>query len=252
MNLYELYPTIEVPTYLNPDTICQLQEQWNVINQQKSRVILLKGQPGVFCLGLDLDWVAKQTVSRHQIETFTSFLKGIMSSSSITIAVVNGAVTGGGLGISSACDFVVASEQSTFRLTEGMLGLVPGIILHPLLNRLNRQTIKRMVFSAQEYRIEGAIELGLVDEMVLEEELDAQVARLIKQMCTSKKQSVQDLKMLLGKALDPGIDLIKEGTELLQHRLANQGMKRRLNCIANLMNAITFKNEEGISTSQIH
>lgn len=252
MNLFEKYPTIEVPVVLNPQTVRAMREQWVAIDHSKHRVVLLKGQPGIFCQGMDLHWVAHQEMKAGEIEAFSDFLKALMASSSITIAVVDGEVKGGGIGLAAACDFVAATPLSTFRLTEGMIGLVPGVILTALLNRLCRQTIKRMVFSAQEYRVEYALEVGLVDEVVAETELISTLKTLIKKVTTCKKQSVEDLKALFQKALKPDVDLAKEGALLLQYRLADAGMKNRLTCIANLMKSITKPYESRISPSSTH
>lgn len=241
MNLFEKYPGIEVPTTLNPGTIQEMWAQWNTIDLTKNRIVLLHGQSGVFCAGMDLDWVANETIEWADIEAFRNFLQTLMTSPAITIAMVNGAVTGGGLGLVSACDFVVATEQSSFQLTEGMMGLVPGVILPALLNRLSRQTLKRMVFSARKFRSNEAQTMGLIDEVSTLENLPTLLQSAIAELTVCKRQSVQDLKGLLEKALTPKVDLGKEGALLLQYRLADSNMKSRLSCIAQIMKSIKME-----------
>lgn len=236
MNLYKYYPTLEVPRYLNPESIHRLQTQWNVIAQNKYRVVVLKGKTDAFCLGMDLDWVASETINQEDINTFIDFLNKLMTSPMITVAAVNGAVTGGGLGITAACDFTMATFSSSFRLTEGMFGLVPGVIMSALLNRISRPSLKKMVFSAKKYTVHEAFRLGLVDEITTEKELKYALDYFINSMMVGKKQSVQDLKMLLKKALNPNTDLMTEGAILLQKRLGEPLVKNRLSLLASLKN----------------
>ena len=223
--------TLYLPEKLNPETLDELQQIWSRIDFEAVRFLILRGNAEAFCLGMDLNWVAQEFGDDFQaeVEPFISFLKSLQSASVITIAVIEGAAVGGGVGIAAACDCVLASTQSTFRLTEGMLGLIPGIILSPLLSRLSVQQIKQMVFAAQEYGAADALHLGLVDRICKSEDLGNSLQAITRLLKHCKKQSVQDLKSILSEAprMEPN-RLYESGASLLGKRLAQPATRERL------------------------
>lgn len=223
--------TLHIPERLNPDTLQELHRDWSMIDFEQIRFVLLRGQIGCFCLGMDLNWVAQEFKEDFQSEVkpFIDFLKSLQSAPAFTIAVIEGAVTGGGVGIAAACDFVLASTIGTFRLTEGMLGLIPGVILPPLLSRLSTRQIKQMVFSVREYAVDSALNLGLVDRICKSEDIEESLLRITRELKHCKKQSVQDLKSILSEALSMERNRLYElGASFLQKRLVQPVTRERL------------------------
>lgn len=149
---------IELPRALSLASIVSLNQQWLDIKMDETELIILKGSTEDFCMGMDLDWVANEASSSftEAMEMLISFFKNLQTAPCVTMAVVTGQVTGGGVGICAACDIVLAAEDSSFCLTEGLLGLTPGIILAPLLSRLPKQVLAKMVFIAKKYSAQEA------------------------------------------------------------------------------------------------
>jgi isohexenylglutaconyl-CoA hydratase len=81
----------------------------------------------------------------------------------VTIAVVDGAAVGGGVGLAAAADIVVATARARFSLTETSLGIPPAQIAPYLVARLGERVALRLALTGA--RIEGreAAELGLAD-----------------------------------------------------------------------------------------
>jgi enoyl-CoA hydratase/carnithine racemase len=71
------------------------------------------------------------------------------------------------MGVVCACDYVIANTDSEFSLPEGLLGLIPGMIMPSLLNRLTPQQIKKMVLTGKGYKAEIAMEWGFDDEFFI-------------------------------------------------------------------------------------
>ncbi len=232
MILPENYPVISIPALLNPVSILQLQQDWDQSINVPGKVILLKGQSGVFCEGMDPNWVSRASDALPETEAFAAFLNQLMTTDKIVMAMVDGKVTGGGVGLVAACDFVFSTSKSTFQLTEGLIGLVPGVILTALLNRLTPLAIKQMVFSAGSYGAAHARELGLIDRLTTKLNTKAEPKAFIQSMTRSKRQSVGDLKKLLIKAKTAPADLNREGIALLNERLAEPAIKNRFAALA--------------------
>jgi methylglutaconyl-CoA hydratase len=79
--------------------------------------------------------------------------------------LIKGAVYGGGVGLAAACDYAIADESAKFCLSEVKIGLIPAIILPYLgqklkLGDLNRYALTARVFSAQEAKDSGLIQLA--------------------------------------------------------------------------------------------
>lgn len=231
-NLEKAIHIIEIPTALNPNTISDLHQQWETINLEVARFILLKSRSNnLFCRGMDIAWIAKNDDKSFSeaMKLFASFLEKLHNCPYISISIIGGSVEGGGLGIVAASDLVLATEHSSFQLTEGLFGLVPGIILLSLLTRISPQIIKKMVFSAKTYSASEALNIGLVDEVTAVEYLDNCLYSWLKQFNSCQKQSVIDLKSLLGKNQTL---LTNRGMLLLQERLRQTEIKERFKNLA--------------------
>lgn len=230
--------TIDVPAYLNPETLSELNRQFQAVDLDSTQLIFLKGGSGdIFCLGMDIHWV-----SQHQNEAFAdeaqrfvSFLDNLHTAPCITICIVNGAVVGGGLGIVAASDFVIATQQSSFQLSEGLYGLAPGVILPFLLNRLTPQSVKKMVFTAQKFSPTEAMAMGLVDDVTTRDDLNTSIELQTEQLKRCKQQSVKDLKSLLAKNTADRNRLTERGISLLVDRLKDPLLQNRLENLAYLM-----------------
>ncbi|MEU5254093.1 enoyl-CoA hydratase/isomerase family protein [Streptomyces longwoodensis] len=128
------------------------------------RAAVLSASGPVFCSGLDpavvtADAAQWATVGDRMWELLTALATGPL----VTAAVVTGRVTGGGVGLVSACDLVFAGHDASFRLTEALLGLVPATVLPFLTARMGERAAFRAALLAEEIDSTAAGELGLAD-----------------------------------------------------------------------------------------
>src|SRR2546430_10538888 len=90
------------------------------------RVLILRGAGAAFCTGLDLKEAADQTKAHATAEMVAKTFVTLAETRLITIAAVHGAAVAGGAGIMSACDFVVAAQETKNGYPEVRRGLVAG------------------------------------------------------------------------------------------------------------------------------
>jgi methylglutaconyl-CoA hydratase len=83
-----------------------------------------------------------------------------------TLAVVQGAAYGGGVGLVACCDIVIASEQATFCVSEVKLGLIPSVISPFVINAIGARQARRYFMTAEVMSAVRAWEIGLVHEVV--------------------------------------------------------------------------------------
>lgn len=164
------------------------------------RVLVLEGESGRFCLGMDLEFITHNShQSKKDIHEFARCLNRLCSCRQVVLAAVDGTVTGGGVGLAASADLVIATERSTFSLPEMVLGLLPSIIFPVLLERMPPQQARALALRGGA-DVNEAFRLGLVDQMVAEqEELQKAVRNLIKQSLRSAPEAVAGLKNLISE-----------------------------------------------------
>jgi enoyl-CoA hydratase/carnithine racemase len=228
---------ITIPPFLNPQSISGLTKQLTEAEQDGTRFLLLKGSETIFCNGLDLKWVAQNAGGNYmkEMQEYGAFLKKLQTGSFISIALVTGAASGGGMGLVCACDHVIADEASTFALPEGLLGLIPGMIMPALLNRLSPQRIKKMVLTGANYPSKVACDWGIVDDVVTKATLQDVVTKAINSMRNCKKDPVGDVKQLLYTANINKDELAQLGMNILAAKLNEPEISERLINLAEFM-----------------
>lgn len=133
----------------------------------------------------------------------------IASVSKPTIALVDGDCMGGGWQIASACDFVLASARSVFAITPAKLGVIyprPGI--ERLVRQVGPANAKFILLTGQAFSAAQARELGLVADVVPDDEFVARVESLVDRLKSNSRFSMHTLKALvdLEAAADPSAD----------------------------------------------
>lgn len=190
---------ITVPKLLNPESIALLFNQVNEAEELGVRFLVLRGSGQTFCGGLDLRWVTQNAGQDYlpNVLQYCAVLKKLQTGKFISVALVKGDVAGGGLGLVCACDYVIAETKSTYSLPEGLLGLIPGMILPSLFNRLKGSVIKKMVFTGQKYDSVQALAWGIADEIAEETAFDETLSKAINNMKSCKINSVAAIKKLV-------------------------------------------------------
>jgi methylglutaconyl-CoA hydratase len=135
------------------------------------RAVVLAGAGRHFSAGADL--TALQQVAtgsdpemlRRDSEALRGLFEVVLGHPKLTLAAVDGAAIGGGCGLATACDLVVAEAGASFAYTEVTIGYVPALVLTFLTRRVAGHHASRLLLTAE--RIDGkrAVEIGLADEL---------------------------------------------------------------------------------------
>jgi enoyl-CoA hydratase/carnithine racemase len=101
------------------------------------------------------------------------------------IAMVNGAALAGGLGLMTACDLVVASEQATFGLPEIKVGLWPMMITSEIVRNIGRKAALELMLTGKPIDAGEALRLGLINRIVAHDRLEAETMALARGLATN-------------------------------------------------------------------
>ncbi len=166
-----------------------------------------------FSAGADLkarrDFTPEQWQAQRDL--FRRMFKQLRDVPQPMIAAVHGYALGGGTELAMLADFVVASDDAVFGLTEVSLGIIPGGGGTQSLPRLiGRNRAKELIFSARRIPAAEALELGLVNHVVPRAGLLAKATELAREIMKNSPFAVRQAKW----AIDRGSDLpFEEGLE---------------------------------------
>ncbi|NBX04440.1 MAG: enoyl-CoA hydratase [Alphaproteobacteria bacterium] len=134
------------------------------------RAIVLTGKgEKAFCAGADLkERKGMDEAAWHaQHRAFEAALQGILDCPVPVIAAVGGAAFGGGLELALACDFIYASHNAKFALTEATLGIMPGLGGTTQLSRaVGARRAKELLYTGRAFSAQEAKEWGMVNKIV--------------------------------------------------------------------------------------
>jgi isohexenylglutaconyl-CoA hydratase len=171
------------------------------------RALVLRGAGGHFCAGGDLKDMAGARMAADPRAAmaavnarFGELCLAFAATGIATIAVVEGAVMGGGFGLACVADVVLAGESAQFRLPETSLGVVPAQVAPFLVERLGVSEARRLAVTGGRLDAREALALRLVHEVHADEALDTALQRVLGQVLRCAPQAVAATKALIARA----------------------------------------------------
>jgi len=194
--------TITVPPSLNPATAGMLAGAVRRAQDDGARVLVLRGEDGVFCRGLDFASLlaAGGNAGEAGVEPFVDCIRSIREATVPTVAVVDGETLGGGVGIAAACDVVIAGSHATFGLPEVLFGLLPAAVMPFLLERMPPQKARLLALTGRGWNAAEGLELGLVDVMAPGGQLDGSVRSWVRELSRCRPGAAPRLRAWAAEA----------------------------------------------------
>lgn len=152
--------------------IAALSGKLDALGLQKDvYAVVLRGAGKSFSAGADLNWMKRaagftEQQNKADALALAGMLHKLYTMTKMTIACVQGAAFGGGLGLVSCCDIVIAEKNAKFSLSEVRLGLIPATIAPYVLRAIGERQCRRYFQTAERFDAATAKALGLVHELV--------------------------------------------------------------------------------------
>jgi methylglutaconyl-CoA hydratase len=188
------------------------------------RVVVLAGHGKSFSAGADLNWMRRAANNGlddnlNDARALAHMLRTLAEINKPTIARVQGAALGGGMGLAAACDVAVASTKAVFATSEVRFGIIPSAISPYVLRAIGARQATRYFQTAERIDAVRAREIGLVHETVAPEALDAKVREIVDSLLQGGPLAQAAAKDLI-RAVDgqPVNDTLVEETA---HRIAH-------------------------------
>jgi enoyl-CoA hydratase/carnithine racemase len=190
---------------LTPELAAALAQELDlVVERGAAHVVVLGGEGGHFCAGLDLHWLrslgAVPPASQLQrgLAAFQSAVLAIVRCQLPVIAEIRGSAAGFGLDLALACDMRFAASGATLTSAFSRMGLVPdGGSTFTLPRLVGPGHALRFLMTGGAVDAERACALGLVDEVRADGELDAAIAATAAAIAAAAPSSVRAIKRLV-------------------------------------------------------
>lgn len=138
------------------------------------RAVCLASSGKSFSAGADLNWMKRMAgYTREQnladANGLAELMRTLNSLSKPTIALVQGAAYGGGVGLVACCDIAIGTGRATFCLSEVKLGLLPAVISPYVIAAIGQRAARRYFLTAEVMNASEAMHIGLLHEVVVDE-----------------------------------------------------------------------------------
>ena len=170
------------------------------------KFLVIKGKGSNFCVGDDIKemikWGNANDITRR-VRYYQNMANHLEELDKITIAAVDGNAVGGGLEITMACDFVIATERAKWGMPEVDVGITPGWGGTTRLARLiGRRRAKEINLIGALHSSKKAVEWNLWNRVVANDLLDEEVERLLEVLKSKNQQGMRQLKFIINRGVE--------------------------------------------------
>jgi methylglutaconyl-CoA hydratase len=193
----------EVHNALNEMMIDEITEAFHTLSAQDSvRVIVLSGRGKSFSAGADIESMKRQgaapiTANLENARQLAEMFRTIAESPKPTVARINGAAIGGGLGLVAACDIAIASSTAIFAASEVRLGLIPSTIAPYVVRAIGERQARRLFQTAERISAAQAQAIGLVHDVAALDQLDTALKSILDNLLAGAPNAQHAAKNLI-------------------------------------------------------
>jgi methylglutaconyl-CoA hydratase len=199
------------------------------------RVVLLAGEGPDFCAGADIAAMQKQATLSHKenLEDATQLallLYTLYIFPKPTIAVVQGATLGGGLGLLACCDIAIAAEDASFCFSEVKMGLTPSVVSPYVVAMLGERCARYYFLTARRFFSEEAERIGLIHARVPSDQLMEKAIECAEQLLKNSPYALSEVKKLISHVSTEKIsaELLHFTAEHLSHMRSTEEAREGL------------------------
>ena len=168
------------------------------------RVIVLAGDGKHFSAGADLQWMQRASAAPYEwnladARRFAAMLARIEACPKPTVARIQGAALGGGVGLACACDIAVAADNASFSVSEARFGILPAVIGPYVTNAVGKRQAKRLALTTTRIAAPEALAIGLVQQVCALDQLDAAVDALLAELLVGGPNAQREIKQFFAQ-----------------------------------------------------
>ncbi|WP_316633219.1 enoyl-CoA hydratase/isomerase family protein [uncultured Flavobacterium sp.] len=183
-------------------------------NETISVIILQSEGSKVFCSGAsfsELLAVENEEQGKEFFSGFAHLLNAMRTCSKIIIGRVQGKAVGGGVGIISACDYVLATPESDIKLSELTIGIGPFVIEPAVTRKIGKTAMTEMTLAGHQWKSANwALQNRLYASLHDIDQLDIEVEKLAKKLSSYNKEALLEMKKIIWEGTEHWESLLIE------------------------------------------
>jgi methylglutaconyl-CoA hydratase len=192
---------------ISTQMIEELLRAFDEAERHRARVVILAAEGKAFCAGMDLEGlhkIAQQSPGENLEDSrrMANLFRRIYALPCPSIAAVNGAAIAGGCGIATLADFTLAAPEAKFGYTEVRIGFVPALVSVFLRRMIGAKHARELLLTGKIIDAAEAHRMGLVNEIVPAEKLEARASELADSLLAVSPVSIAQTKRLLQEIVD--------------------------------------------------
>lgn len=175
------------------------------------RVVVLAGEGRSFSAGADLAWMKRMATygeaeNLADARALANLMHVLNNLPKPTVARVQGAAYGGGVGLVACCDIAVAASSAKFCLSEAKLGLIPSVISPYVVQAMGPRAARRYFLTSEVFDAQEAHRLGLVHKIDWRDRIDHDIDEIVAALLANGPAAMAESKDLIRRVTSGPID----------------------------------------------
>jgi methylglutaconyl-CoA hydratase len=217
------------------ELLSRLTKEFNSISKNDSVSIIIIKSEGekAFCAGASFDElvaISNLEEGKQFFSGFANVINAMRTCGKIIIGRVQGKTVGGGVGLASACDYVLTTENASIKLSELTIGIGPFVIEPAVKRKIGLAALSELALDATSWKnAYWAKEKGLyakVFETI--KELDKEVELFAQKLASYNPQAISEMKKVLWENTNHWNDLLEERAKISGELVLSEFTKNAL------------------------
>ncbi|MEJ2583698.1 MAG: enoyl-CoA hydratase/isomerase family protein [Robiginitalea sp.] len=200
---------------LNSELLSRLVDEMHSLgnNPEVSAILLQSEGDRAFCAGASFDELLQVSTPEQSTAFFSGFaqlINAMRTCPKPIVGRVHGKAVGGGVGLIAACDYVLASEGASIRLSELSISIAPLVIAPALERKIGVAGLASLSLSPKEWKSAyWALEQGLFSRVFeTRKELDSESEFFAAQLASYNQDALSQMKRALWEGTDHWDELL--------------------------------------------
>lgn len=180
------------------------------------KVILLQSEGGgAFCAGASFDElqaIKNETEGKQFFSGFAHVINAIRKAPKFVVGRIHGKAVGGGVGLASACDYAIATNNAAVKLSELAVGIGPFVVGPAVERKIGTSAFMQLSINATEWKdAQWACQQGLYTTVYQStDEMDIALNKLLNTLSTSNPEAMAMLKKIMWQGTEHWNELLLE------------------------------------------
>lgn len=214
----------------------QLVDELNAVDKNDGvNVVILQSEGnGAFCAGASFDEllsIDNSTDGKKFFSGFANVINAMRKCSKIIVGRIHGKAVGGGVGLASACDYAIATTESSIKLSEIAIGIGPFVIEPAVSRKIGATAFAEMTLTPTDWQTAiWAKEKGLYAQVFdTRQQLDEKVIEFAQKLATYSPEALSEMKKVFWQKTENWDELLYQRAAISGKLVLSDFTKNALN-----------------------